>query len=161
MGGFYCGKVAYIDDGDTLDVDVPGNGRKRIRLAGIDAPEMPHDGNPGQKLASEARDTICRMIPVGTMVDVIVTGEDPDHPRTIGIINCNGRCINAAMVGLGMAEVYHEYLDELPRQYQDLLVNMENEAEANKRGIWGLAFYERPCQYREEYDPPEQDSPSM
>ncbi|HKJ23067.1 MAG TPA: thermonuclease family protein, partial [Gammaproteobacteria bacterium] len=43
--------VAYVYDGDTVRLD---DGR-RIRLIGVDTPEIAHDGNPAQPFALAAR----------------------------------------------------------------------------------------------------------
>lgn len=49
--------VTYVVDGDTLDVDQAGT-RYRIRLLGIDAPELAHDGRPADCGAQAARDAL-------------------------------------------------------------------------------------------------------
>src|SRR4051794_28589718 len=36
----YSARVTRIIDGDTIEVESPGSGRVRVRLEGIDAPEM-------------------------------------------------------------------------------------------------------------------------
>lgn len=48
--------VERVSDGDTL-IAITDNGTKlRIRLIGIDAPEISHGEKPGQPFGEEARD---------------------------------------------------------------------------------------------------------
>jgi micrococcal nuclease len=52
--------VTHVVDGDTLDVAWPdpqtGRSSTRIRLWGIDSPEMPRPGQPGEPWAQQASD---------------------------------------------------------------------------------------------------------
>lgn len=45
--------VTYIVDGDTIHVEMGGQ-EYRVRYIGIDAPEIAHDTNPGERLGPEA-----------------------------------------------------------------------------------------------------------
>ncbi len=49
-------KVERVSDGDTLTAVTSNQTKLRIRLAGIDAPEVPHREKPGQPYGEEARD---------------------------------------------------------------------------------------------------------
>lgn len=40
----------------------------RIRLAGIDAPEISHNGNPAQPFAEEARDFLAKLVKNKTLI---------------------------------------------------------------------------------------------
>ncbi len=59
-------RVVHVVDGDTLDIDIPdpGNGKPktRIRLWGVDCPEINHGGNGkmhfGPEAAAFAKDTL-------------------------------------------------------------------------------------------------------
>ena len=55
------------------------------------------------------------------------------------------RNINLEMVREGCAEAYVEYLKE---PYRSQFMCVEMEARAAKRGIWSLADYERPKDFR-------------
>lgn len=56
-----AGRVVRVVDGDTVDVETP-TGRQRIRVLGVDAPEMAHDGRPAQCGAQEARQGLARLV---------------------------------------------------------------------------------------------------
>jgi micrococcal nuclease len=82
---------AWVIDGDTLDI----NGT-RIRLAGIDAPEMDH---PYGKTAKWALVNLCK----GSEVRAVFDG-DLSHDRTVATCYLpDGRDLSAEMVKAGMA----------------------------------------------------------
>ncbi len=45
-----------VSDGDTIIALFENGTKLRLRLLGIDAPEIPHGNNPGQPFGEEARD---------------------------------------------------------------------------------------------------------
>lgn len=82
---------AWVIDGDTIDIS-----GTRIRLAGIDAPEMDH---PYGKSAKWALVNLCK----GQIVRAVFDG-DVSHDRTVA--SCylpDGRDLSAEMVKAGMA----------------------------------------------------------
>jgi micrococcal nuclease len=82
---------AWVIDGDTLDI----NGT-RVRLAGIDAPEMDH---PYGKSAKWALVNMCK----GQEVRAVFDG-DLSHDRTVATCFLpDGRDLSAEMVKVGMA----------------------------------------------------------
>jgi endonuclease YncB( thermonuclease family) len=61
VGQSEIGEVVKVSDGDTITVRV--NGREdRIRFCGIDAPEVGHEGRPGQLLGEESRERLRSLI---------------------------------------------------------------------------------------------------
>lgn len=61
------GIVAAHVDGDTIDVAV-GRSVERVRLIGIDAPEVAHGDRPAECFALEADDRLAALAPVGAAV---------------------------------------------------------------------------------------------
>jgi micrococcal nuclease len=64
--------VEWVVDGDTIDVTVDGR-EERVRLIGIDTPEIPHDDDvrpaqPGECFGTEAQEFTAALLPVGTPV---------------------------------------------------------------------------------------------
>lgn len=85
-----CGP-AWVVDGDTIDI-----AGTRIRLAGIDAPEMDH---PYGKSAKWALVKLCK----GQKVRAVFDG-DLSHDRTVATCYLSdGRDLSAEMVKAGMA----------------------------------------------------------
>lgn len=82
---------AWVIDGDTIDIS-----GTRIRLAGIDAPEMDH---PYGKSAKWALVNLCK----GQEVRAVFEG-DTSHDRTVATCYLpDGRDLSAEMVKAGMA----------------------------------------------------------
>lgn len=85
-----CGQ-AWVIDGDTIDI-----GGTRIRLAGVDAPEMDH---PYGKKAKWALVNLCK----GQEVRAVFDG-DLSHERTVATCYLpDGRDLSAEMVMAGLA----------------------------------------------------------
>ncbi len=99
----FTGKVVRILDGDTVEVLVDRTPR-RIRLAGIDAPEkaQPFEARAKQKLAE-----------LVASKEVEVEWHKTDrYGRTVGTLLSQGRDVNLAMVSSGMDCWYRRYADE-------------------------------------------------
>ncbi len=67
--------VSYIYDGDTIKL---GDGRK-VRLIGINAPEVGHDGNPAEPLAEVARQALQEMLAGQARIALRYESERLDH----------------------------------------------------------------------------------
>lgn len=83
--------LAWVIDGDTIDI-----GGTRIRLAGIDAPELDH---PYGRTAKWALVNLCK----GQEIRAVFDG-DVSHDRTVATCYLpDGRDLSAEMVRVGMA----------------------------------------------------------
>jgi endonuclease YncB( thermonuclease family) len=117
--------AATVVDGDTLNV-----GQTRIRLEGIDAPEIGQ--TCGRRwvgtwaCGTAARDALEKMVGTST-VSCTVTGQDL-YGRALGQCTVAGRDLNAEMVRTGFAWAFVKY----SRAY----VSVEAEARAARAGIW-------------------------
>ncbi len=122
------GRVVGISDGDTLTLLV-GREQIRIRLAQIDAPEpdQPHGMNSKAALAALASRKQARV----EVVDVDRYG------RTVGEVFIDGIDINHEMVRQGNAWAYTKY------SHSTEIVELENTARAEARGLWALPESER------------------
>jgi endonuclease YncB( thermonuclease family) len=123
--------VRSVTDGDTIVVSNVG----RVRLLGIDAPEIAHSGlDTAAPFGREARDRLTvlvlnrwvRLEQDGTAVDVY-------NRRLAYVITGDGTCINATMVREGLARVAAR--QPLARLAE--LQRAEGEAQAFRRGMWG------------------------
>jgi endonuclease YncB( thermonuclease family) len=106
---------AYIIDGDTIAV----KGR-RVRLHGIDAPEMDQRGG------AAARAHLFKLI-AGRAVTVFPIDVDL-HGRTVARVEVAGIDICGAMVTDGFAVAYS--------RYSTRYVEAERAARAARRGLW-------------------------
>jgi endonuclease YncB( thermonuclease family) len=117
-------RVVGIADGDTITVLTADKTQHRIRLSGIDAPEIGQDfGTRAKQLASTQA--------FGKTVTVRTRDMD-QYGRTVAeVILPDGRSLNREMVREGMAWWYRRYAPS-DRELQRL----EADARAAKRGLW-------------------------
>ena len=121
-----------VADGDTATC-LDTNGRQqKIRLAGIDAPEV------GQPYGPTAREVLAEQI-FGKLIAVSVLGRDPDG-RAICQVSYNGRDISRLLVTEGAA-----WAD--PTTGSSLSGDQE-QARTGKRGLWATDNPVPPWEYR-------------
>jgi endonuclease YncB( thermonuclease family) len=123
--------VVRVLDGDTC---VLADGR-RLRLAGIDAPEMAHLGAPAQYYAAEASSRLARLT-LGQPLGLILVGEGADrYGRTLGsLIRPDGTSVAERMLGEGAAYVF--WYRDLPRSLVKRYLEIQRRAMAAGAGFW-------------------------
>jgi len=122
--------VVAVLDGDTIRVARLG----RVRLLGIDAPEIGHGFDTAAPFAREARDRLTELLlrrwvhlePDGVKVDTY-------KRRLAYVIRDDGMFVNAALVREGLARV----TARAPLRRLDELKRAEVEAQRARRGMWG------------------------
>ncbi|MEX1167638.1 MAG: thermonuclease family protein [Hydrogenophaga sp.] len=136
----YAAKVGYIFDGDTLWVLPEGGGRSRkMRLEGIDAPEICQPGGVA------ARDALRKRFG-GKMVTV--RGQTRDtYGRPLVVLEAGGEDVAEWMVQQGWAWSYQWRGDPGPYARQ------EAQAKRAKRGIFEEASAEEPRAFRRRNGP--------
>ena len=128
------GFVATCFDGDTLKL----TDRRIVRLAGIDAPELAKGDRKGQLFAREARGQLTTLTQ-GQQVKLLQAGvKHRDlHGRILAeVLLPDGRSLNEIMVRDGAAYFYPHR--DLSPQLQERLRNLQHEAIAERRGMWGF-----------------------
>ncbi|MCB1918655.1 MAG: thermonuclease family protein [Candidatus Competibacteraceae bacterium] len=128
MAETLTGRVVGVHDGDTLTLLV-GVRQVKVRLAGIDAPELkqPYGQKAKQALSDWAYGKAARIESAG-----------PDrYGRTLGTVFVGAVNVNAALVEQGAAWVYRRY------PHPPELEVLEAQAQAAKRGLWGLQSDQR------------------
>lgn len=123
------GPVTSIADGDTISILSPAQKQIKIRFAGIDCPER---GQPWGRNATEALKALLAGEPVS--VDIIDTDR---YSRSIGRVYAKGIELNRKLVETGNCWVYPQYAEDRK------LFDLQNEAQAAKRGLWQLPENER------------------
>jgi endonuclease YncB( thermonuclease family) len=127
-------KVTRVYDGDTFravghDIEI------KVRLAGIDAPEMSRKKNEsGQPFSTKAKQFLSGMI-LNKEVDIEGYGIDR-YGRQLAVVFVGGMDVNLELVKAGLAEVYK---GKPPRNF-DVKPYHEAEKIAKKevKGIWSL-----------------------
>ena len=121
----FSGRVSRVADGDSIEMKQSGR-TIRIRLYGIDAPELNQDHGP------EARDWLADRL-LGKTVR-IETQDIDQYERLVALVFIDDAPINQALVSAGQAWVYERYCSiDLCRQMQ----RDEREARQKKLGLWG------------------------
>lgn len=111
-------------DGDTVDIAGP-DGESRVRLYGIDAPEM------DQRYGREARGFIEAVVDSD---DVLIDPMDLDpYGRVVAVLYVGGRNINREMVKTGAAWVYRPFCRA---DFCSEWIGLESDARVNRRGLW-------------------------
>jgi micrococcal nuclease len=115
-------KVVRVLDGDTIELE-DGN---RVRLFGIDAPEI------GEKFSQEARLALERMV-LGKRVTIEKdpTKDKDKYGRLLRYVFVDGKIVNCEILRLGLAK----NLAKRESKY-DCFWRAEEEAREKKLGIW-------------------------
>ena len=122
--------VDYVLDGDTFKTK---QGEK-IRLLGINTPEIRHDTSPAQPFGNTAKRALQDMI-AGKQVRLTFDKEKKDkYGRTLAHVYLKGGLwVNAELVRLGLAHVY-TFVPNISAAKK--LIKIEQEAIQHKRGMW-------------------------
>lgn len=115
------GTIVHVSDGDTVTLLLKGNKKIKIRLYGIDAPEI------GQKYGEEAKVYLQKYL-LNKKVSVVDCGIDK-YNRVLGIIYIGSLNINEELLTDGLAWQYHFNKDDV---YKKLMQN----AKKKKINIW-------------------------
>ena len=121
--GSLTGKVVSVHDGDTVTLLDSENVKHKVRLSGIDAPEL------GQDFGKRSKQALADKV-ADKQVTVETHGKDR-YGRTLGTIFVDGKDINLEMVAEGMAWWYKRYAPK-----DTALEKAESAARADKLGLW-------------------------
>jgi endonuclease YncB( thermonuclease family) len=122
--------VVRVIDGDSLELA----GGLRVRVLGLDAPEMERDGHPADFLAHKAKAALTGLT-LNRQVHLEYDRLHYDHyGRLLAYIFLPDRTlVNAELVRRGLARVY---VIAPNGRYGDLLLAAQQEAIGANRGIW-------------------------
>ena len=136
----FTGQISQVPDGDTVWV-LPDRGGppRKLRLAGIDAPETCQPDGPA------AREALAGMA-LHQHVEVTVQRYD-DYGRGLARIRLDGEDLGARMVREGQAWSYRYRRDPGPYQAE------EATARQQRRGLFAQPSPELPRQFRQRHGP--------
>ena len=130
------GEVAYVLDGDTVEVTTSAGRSVRVRFLGISAPEIPHPGKAGECYGYPSTRHLKQLLPVGTDV-VLVSDPTQDNTdvygRSLRYVQAGGRDIGAAQIRAGAAAA-RDSSNPVARHASD--VQVEAAAREHDRGMW-------------------------
>ena len=128
-------QVIAVVDGVTIDVQMAG-GEARVRLIGLDTPEINRDGGQDDCYAQEARDELNTMV-YGKAVELRAdpTQDDTDrYGRLLRHVYIDGQSAAVVLLEAGAA---HEYTYDAPYIGQTERRDAERAAQADELGMWG------------------------
>lgn len=128
----FSGTVIKVADGDTITVTAGRKTEIRVRLDGIDCPEL------HQAYGTKARQYASARV-YGRDVTVVAHGKD-DYGRTLGTVFVENSSLNEELVSLGLAwaYVYHS------TKY----ASVEKDARSRRIGLWSDANPVPPWEFR-------------
>lgn len=121
------GYVTAVTDGDTIKV-VTEDRAYKVRLAGIDAPEM------RQRYGAESRQALVEL--VGGQRVLVTFSKTDRYLRVIGTVELGGIDTGLALVRSGWAWHYKKYQREQAPEARDQYARAETEARSSHRGLW-------------------------
>lgn len=122
--------VAQVFDGDTFTT----TGGERVRLLGINTPEIAHNRQPAQPMGDEARRRLQTMIGGQTVRLAFDHDKLDDYGRTLAQVYLrNNLWVNASLLQEGYAHVY-TFAPNF--RWSSELLAAEQHARQEKRGIW-------------------------
>ncbi|WP_334138739.1 thermonuclease family protein [Corynebacterium variabile] len=133
------GTVVVVVDGDTLDVQTR-NGRERVRLLGIDAPEVAHE-KPGQCGADDALASLERLAyhkQVSVQADAKADERDR-YGRLLAYVSDGSTDLGRVQVERGYAEAWHPRATTPPVRFKQYAYAAE-QARARRAGAWATCL---------------------
>jgi endonuclease YncB( thermonuclease family) len=131
-------RVVQVVDGDTVDVRLRSGAKRRVRLIGIDTPEVYGGVECGGRKASAS---LKKLLPRGTRVRLVSDASQARVDRYGRLLryvvkSATGVDVNRKQVWRGWARVY-VYADD-PFKRVGTYRTAQRSARAHDRGIWGL-----------------------
>lgn len=143
--GFRCFHTPWL----RRKVYKKGDPTLQVRLAGIDAPEIKKFSKPGQPFSKEAKDYLSQLVLKQNVTLKILSIDLYNRLLcSVFVLKENKKInVNLEMVREGFACVYegkHAVYDN----YKKLLVEYEEKAKKEKRGMWKQHNYVSPMDYK-------------
>ena len=134
------GRVIGVSDGDTIVVLDSSYQEHKVRLNGIDAPEM------GQEFGRVAKESLARMV-FGREVRISWQKRDR-YDRILGRVFLGSADVNLTQLRSGMAWYYRAYESDVPSADRPTFARAEDEARGTNRGLWRSGKATPPWEYR-------------
>ena len=147
--------VVYVADGDTFDINMPDGRRAttRIRLWGVDCPEISHDaGEPDAHFGRESADFVQEHL-TGRRVRIAL---DPNHTprgkygRLLAYVyfEDTGEMLNELLIEEGLAYADRRFKHALKHRF----VKIEKRAMKQRVGLWETVKPEQMPAWRQRMD---------
>lgn len=138
--GTYEGRVVGVSDGDSITVLDSAKRQHKVRLAGIDAPELK------QAFGQASKRNLSALVFGKTVV--VETEKRDRYDRQIGTVLVEGRDANLAQIEAGLAWHYKQYAKQQSPVDQKLYSEAESDASSSRRGLWKDRNPQAPWDFR-------------
>lgn len=131
--------VQWVFDGDTIAIgDARGTRLAKVRILGLNAPELAHNGVKAECFASESTDRLRTLLQDERvrLVDDTRAPERDRFLRRLAHVEVGGRDVTELMIRGGFAVESH-LRSAGPGDRTDAYVAAQREAVRAKRGLWG------------------------
>lgn len=145
FAGLLEGQVVSVHDGDTVTVLDATRRQHKIRLAGIDAPEL------SQAFGRVSRQHLADQVAGRTVV--IEWSKRDKYQRLVGKVLLDGRDINITQIEAGLAWHYKKYATEQSPEDRQRYARAEEQARASRLGLWQDGRSVPPWDYRKTKKP--------
>lgn len=143
--GLLEGKVVSVHDGDTITLLDAAKRQHKIRLAGIDAPEL------SQAFGRVSRQHLADQVSGRTVV--IKWTKRDKYQRLVGKVLLAGRDINITQIEAGLAWHYKKYATEQSPEDRQRYARAEEQSRAARLGLWQDGRSVPPWEYRKTKKP--------
>ena len=140
FGAELPGTVVGVHDGDTITLLDANRHQYKIRLAGIDAPEL------SQAFGRVSRKHLADQVAGRTVV--IEWFKRDKYQRLVGKVMLNGSDINITQIEAGLAWHYKKYASEQSPEDRLRYARAEEQAHASRLGLWQDSHATPPWDYR-------------
>lgn len=123
----WSGQVVDVHDGDSLRVQRDDGEVLKVRIYGVDCPEL------GQPYGNDARELTAQLV-LGQRVEVVPTGQRPSYGREVALVSIPGRgLLQEELVTAGLAWVDGRYCKNTVCDYWRI---RQQDAKIAVRGLW-------------------------
>jgi micrococcal nuclease len=130
----FFAKVVGVHDGDSITVLTATHEQIKVRLEGIDCPEL--NQNFGQK-SKQLTAALC----LDKQVRIVKTGKD-QYGRTLAFVYVGNLCVNNELLKQGLAWHYKKY------NHDPVMAELETNARLKKAGLWSQSSPVSPWAFR-------------
>ena len=125
------GRIVGIHDGDSITLLDADNRQHKIRLDGIDAPEL------GQSFGRASKQHLARLV---VNREALAECSKVDrYRRNVCRVLVGGADVGLAQVRAGMAWYFRRYAKDLTPDRRQQHAEAEDQAQAERRGLWADA----------------------
>lgn len=144
--------VTNVVDGDTLDINVPDDGKDytRIRLWGVDTPETKDPRTGVAFYGPEASEFTTKQALDKDVTIYLVENDTRDkyHRLLAYILLPDKRFLNEVLIEEGFGYADYRFKHDFYNKYKRL----ESSAKRNKKGLWKEVTVDKMPQWRQKYE---------